>query len=66
MGKVKSWAMDCEEQFYDIVADAVKQSEHVGEALEVAMNNKHLVAWTSAEISDCVGEFWNDFWAKYG
>lgn len=66
MGKVKSWVMDCEEQFYDIVADAVKQAEHVTEAYTVANANKDLVVhWGPGEIEECVDEMWHDFWSKY-
>ena len=63
---MSGYIFDGEEKFFDIVADAVKQSEHVDEAYAVANKNKGLVAhWGPGEIEDCVDEFWNDFWDNY-
>lgn len=59
--------LDNEERFYDIVADAVKQSEHITEAYATVMQSKSLVAHLSnEEICSCVDDFWDDFWSRYG
>lgn len=63
---MSSYIFDGEEKFYDIVADAVKNAEHITEAYAVAEKNKSLVAhWNKGEVEECVDEFWNDFWSKY-
>ena len=63
---MSSYIFDGEEQFYDIVAEAVKNAEHITEAYAVAEKNKSLVAhWGPGEVEECVDEFWNDFWSKY-
>lgn len=63
---MSSYIMDGEEEFYDVVATAVKESEHISEAYAVAQKHKSLVAhWNPGEIEECVDEFWNDFWSKY-
>jgi hypothetical protein len=63
---MSSYVLDCEEKFYDVVADAVKGAEDISEAYAVANENKALVAnWSDAEVTECVDEFWNDFWSKY-
>lgn len=63
---MSSWVMDCEEKFYEVVANAVKNAEDISEAYTVANENKALVAnWSDTEVTECVDEFWNDFWSKY-
>lgn len=63
---MSSYVLDCEDKFFDIVSDAVKGSEHISEAIKIAVDNAGLVAHMSVtEIEECVSEFWNDFWSKY-
>ena len=55
-----------EDKFLDTVADAVKQSENVSEALEVALANSSMVPqYSVSDIDDLVCEYWNEFWSKY-
>lgn len=63
---MSSYVLDLEDRFYDIVSDAVKSSEHVSEALAVAIKHKDMVpCFNDYEITEMVGDFWNDFWSKY-
>lgn len=64
---MSSYVLDLEDQFYDAVSVAVKESEHISEAYVRAMESRSMVAnWSDAEVHECVDEFWNDFWSKYG
>jgi hypothetical protein len=63
---MSSYILDLEDRFCDIVSDAVKSSEHVSEALAVAIKNRDMVpCFNEHEITEMVGDFWNDFWSKY-
>jgi len=62
---MSSYILDLEEQFDAKVELAVKESEHVSEAMAVAVKHKHLVDMTDAEIEDYVSEAWNEFWSNY-
>tara|TARA_S200000501_G_scaffold229375_1_gene215147 strand:- start:1474 stop:1671 length:198 start_codon:yes stop_codon:yes gene_type:complete len=62
---MSSYILDLEEQFDARVEDAVKESEHVSEAMAVAVKHRHLVDMTDDEIEDYVSEAWNEFWSKY-
>tara|TARA_B100000530_G_C15557671_1_gene329247 strand:- start:309 stop:512 length:204 start_codon:yes stop_codon:yes gene_type:complete len=62
---MSSYILDLEEQFDTKVVDAIKESEHVSEAVAVAMKHKHLVNMTDAEIEDYVQDGWNEVWSEY-
>jgi len=63
---MSSYVMDCEEEFYDIVSDAVKSADDITDAMRIAVANRSKVAnWTVAEVEECVNEYWNDFWSKH-
>ena len=63
---MSSYVMDCEDKFFDVVADAVKEADDISDAMRIAVANKGLVAnWSVNEVEECVSEFWNDFWSKY-
>jgi hypothetical protein len=63
---MSSYVMDCEEKFYDVVSDAVKEADDISDAMRIAVANRSMVAnWTVVEIEECVTEFWNDFWSKF-
>ena len=63
---MSSYVMDCEEEFYDVVSDAVKSADDITDAMRIAVANRSMVAiWTVTEIEECVNDFWNDFWSKY-
>jgi len=48
------------------VAEAVKQSEHVDEAVAEAMKHRDLVAnMTDEEVEEYVHEGWNEIWSNY-
>ena len=62
---MSGYILDLQEQFDSIVEGAIKESEHVSEAVAVALKHKHLVEMTEAEIDDYVNEGWNEIWAGY-
>mgnify|MGYP001161471987 FL=1 len=62
---MSSYILDLEEQFDAKVVEAIKESEHVSEAVAVALKHKHLVDMTDAEVEDYVHEGWNEVWSEY-
>ena len=62
---MSSYILDLQEQFDEKVELAVKESEHVSEAMAVAVKHRHLVDMTDEEIEDYVGEAWNEIWSNY-
>ena len=63
---MSSYVLDLEDKFCDLVADAVRQSENISEALEVALANSSMVPqYSNSDIDDLVCDYWNDFWSKY-
>lgn len=62
---MSGYILELEEQFDAEVEKAVKESEHVSEAMAVAVKHRHLVDMTDDEIEDYVSEAWNEFWSKY-
>lgn len=64
---MSSWILQIEETFWDQVAEIVKDSEHVSEAMERAVSlSKPMVPHIDAEtIEESVGEMWNEFWSAY-
>ena len=65
MGR-SSYILDLEEQFDTKVVEAIKESEHVSEAVAGAMKHRDLVAgWTDDEIEDYVNDGWNEVWRDY-
>jgi hypothetical protein len=63
---MSSYVLDLEDKFLDLVADAVRQSENIGEALEVALANSSMVPqYSNSDIDDLVCDYWNDLWSKY-
>ena len=63
---MSSYVLDLEDKFCDLVADAVRQSENICEALEVALANSNMVPqYSNSDIDDLVCDYWNDLWSKY-
>ena len=63
---MSNYILDLEEQFDTRVEEAVKQSEHVSEAVAEAMKHRDLVAhMTDAEVEEYVYEGWNEIWSNY-
>ena len=63
---MSSYILDLEEQFDSKVEDAVKQSEHVDEAVAEAMKHRGLVVhMTDEEVVEFVHEGWQEFWSNY-
>jgi len=61
-----SYILDLEEQFDEKIESAVKQSEHVDEAVAEAMKHRDLVAHLSDdEVTEMVYEGWNEIWSNY-
>ena len=63
---MSSYILDLEEQFDEKIESAVKQSEHVEEAVAEAMKHRDLVAHLSDdEVTEMVYEGWNEIWSNY-
>jgi len=63
---MSSYILDLEEQFDEKIESAVKQSEHVDEAVAEAMKHRDLVAHLSDdEVTEMVYEGWNEIWSNY-
>ena len=62
---MSNYILDLQEQFDEKVELAVKESEHVTEAMAVAVKHRYLVEMTDEEIEDYVGEAWNEIWSNY-
>ena len=62
---MSGYILDLQEQFDEKVEQAVKESEHISEAMAVAVKHRHLVDMTDEEIEDYVGEAWNEIWSNY-
>tara|TARA_B100000085_G_scaffold142463_1_gene129664 strand:- start:299 stop:499 length:201 start_codon:yes stop_codon:yes gene_type:complete len=63
---MSSYILDLQEQFDEKIESAIKQSEHVDEAVAEAMKHRDLVAnMTDDEVVDYVHEGWNEIWSNY-
>ena len=63
---MSSYILDLEEQFDEKIESAIKQSEHVDEAVVEAMKHRDLVAHLSDdEVTEMVYEGWNEIWSNY-
>jgi|TARA_B100001287_G_scaffold175455_1_gene147920 hypothetical protein len=64
---MSGYIMDVEEAYWDQVAEIVKDSEHVSEAMSRAVSlSKPMVPHLETEhVEDSVNEMWNDFWGNY-
>ena len=62
---MSNWILDLEEQFDTKVVEAIKESEHVSEAVAEALKYKHLTGMNEAEIEDYVHDGWNEVWRDY-
>ena len=63
---MSSYILDLEEQFDEKIESAVRQSEHVDEAVAEAMKHRDLVAHLSDdEVTEMVYEGWNEIWSNY-
>ena len=62
---MSGYVLDLQEQFDEKVEIAVKESEHISEAMAVAVKHRHLVDMTDEEIEDYVSEAWNEIWSNY-
>ena len=66
MGKVKAWAMDLEEEFYDAVSAKIGGCECLDELFEVMRPKMHLVSHKDKTEVDCIlQEMWYEFWSDY-
>jgi hypothetical protein len=63
---MSSYILDLEEQFDTKVLEAIKESEHVSEAVAEAMKHRDLVAhMTDDEVEAYVEDGWNEVWRDY-
>lgn len=64
---MSSYIMDIEENFWGIVAEFIKQSEHPTEAMDKAVKlAKNMAPFLETEeVEEGVGEMWNEYWAQY-
>ena len=63
---MSSYILDLQEQFDEKIESAIKQSEHVDEAVAEAMKHRDLVAHLSDdEVTEMVYEGWNEIWSNY-
>ena len=63
---MSSYILDLQEQFDTKIESAIKQSEHVDEAVAEAMKHRDLVAhMTDDEVVEYVYEGWNEIWSNY-
>ena len=63
---MSSYILDLQEQFDTKIESAIKQSEHVDEAVAEAMKHRDLVAhMTDDEVAEYVHEGWNEIWSNY-
>ena len=63
---MSGYILDLQEQFDEKVELAVKESEHISEAMAEAVKHRDLVAhMTDEEIEDYVSEAWNEIWSNY-
>ena len=63
---MSGYILDLQEQFDEKVETAVKESEHISEAMAEAMKHRDLVThMTVEEVEDYVGEAWNEIWSNY-
>ena len=62
---MSGYILDLQEQFDEKVEIAVKESEHISEAMAEAVKHRHLVDMTDEEIEDYVSEAWNEIWSNY-
>ena len=63
---MSGYILDLQEQFDEKVELAVKESEHVSEAMAVAVKHRDLVAhMTDDEVVEYVHEGWNEIWSNY-
>jgi len=66
MSKTKEWIMDLEEEFEDLVAQKIVDSEHISEVYAFAEKHKDKVAhWDRDERESLVANMWNEYWSKY-
>ena len=63
---MSSYILDLEEQFDTKVLEAIKESEHVSQAVAEAMKHRGLVAHMSDdEVEADVEDGWNEVWRDY-
>ena len=63
---MSGYILDLQEQFDEKVETAVKESEHISEAMAEAMKHRDLVAhMTDDEVVEYVHEGWNEIWSNY-
>lgn len=68
MGKMKSLAMDMEEEFIDKVAETISGQESVEELMLDLVNNgaMNLIAHMDwREKAEFTTELWNEYWSDY-
>ena len=63
---MSGYILDLQEQFDEKVETAVKESEHISEAMAEAMKHRDLVThMTDEEVEDYVGQALNEIWSNY-
>ncbi len=62
---MSGYILDLQEQFDEKVEQAVKESEHISEAMAEAVKHRHLGDMTDEEVEDYVSEAWNEIWSNY-
>lgn len=62
MGKVKSWAMDLEEQFFDAASDIVLECENYKQFIEVMKTQMDLVVhMDKSDVEYILSDIWYEY-----
>ena len=64
---MSNYIMDIEDKFWDKVCDKVKESEHISEAMQFAveLGKKEVPHMDTDTIEDGVSYGWDEIWSKY-
>ena len=66
MGKVKAWAMDNEDKWFDKASTLIGGCEFLGEFTQQMEPYRHLMAqYTDHELHEISHEAWGNHWSKY-
>ena len=62
MGKVKAWAMDLEEQFFDAAGDIVMECDNYTQFIEVMKSQMDLVVhMKKADVENILSDIWYEY-----
>ena len=65
MGKVKAWAMDNEEKWFDIATSIIGGCGFVGEFTQQMEAHRDLMAhYNDHELHEISHEAWSEFWSS--